>query len=696
MRAFDEWSKLLFAKMIDERSTKTGQPYRFQVGSKDTITAVANRIHALFAEARQRDATIFPDNERIKLNDKKIHDVVKVLQDISFAHTDADVIGAAFENFFGSVFRGELGQYFTQRQIARFAVAVLNVVETEFALDPTAGSGGFLLEILLQVWHRIDRDYAGQLQTHIDRIRNDFALHNVFGVEIHEVLARICKINLLLHHDGHTNIEGDRTCLDRAFLVKKLGAALDNPTADGFDVIVGNPPFGDDIEEGDPDRLGASSLSDFEIAGGRTKIASEQAIIERSIDWLKPGGRFGLVIPDGILNNQGELSNCPAVRRYLAKTGHLTAIISLPDYAFRKAGAQNKTSILFFRKYTASEQARFDAAYQAALSKGESEDDAIRIALRVMDYHVFLGEANFVGYTTTGQLSDRNDLYRGAAGGKLDSTQEVTILGAYQAFVANPAAYTGRTSPDCMAIHIADLWAAHPSHRLDPKYFLFKREERSVTPPGWVRLPIGRVMTRRAEVVNPEERPEDSVRVMTISQTGEIRPREAGKGRNPPQWLGMYFEDSPSTWMQARANDVIFSSIDLWKGCISVVPAEFDSALVTKEFPIYHVTDPRLSPEFLWCLLRSRYYQRAFRAITTGHSNRRRTQAADFEALEIVFPEDKGQQVALISDLLEARSDHRKAGDVVKEAMLKFSDLIDGRGDEELPTVEDPETDSDD
>jgi type I restriction enzyme M protein len=52
--------------------------------------------------------------------------------------------------------------------------------------------------------------------------------------------------------------------------------------------------------------------------------------------------------------------------------------------------------------------------------------------------------------------------------------------------------------------------------------------------------------------------------------------------------------------------------------------------------------------------------------------------------------------MALISDLLEARSDHRKAGDVVKEAMLKFSDLIDGRGDEELPTVEDSETDTDD
>jgi len=100
-------------------------------------------------------------------------------------------------------------------------------------------------------------------------------------------------------------------------------------------------------------------------------------------------------------------------------------------------------------------------------------------------------------------------------------------------------------------------------------------------------------------------------------------------------------------WFAARAADVVFSSIDLWKGCISIVPDAFDGALVTKEFPIYQVIDDRLNPDFLWCLLRSRYYQRAFRAITTGHSNRRRTQAADFEELEIVFPADPRVQKGL-------------------------------------------------
>jgi type I restriction enzyme M protein len=194
-------------------------------------------------------------------------------------------------------------------------------------------------------------------------------------------------------------------------------------------------------------------------------------------------------------------------------------------------------------------------------------------------------------------------------------------------------------------------------------------------------------MHRREEIVRPETEPDLQVTVMTISQTGEIRPREAGKGRNPPEWMGMYFEDSPSTWFRAHTGDVVFSSIDLWKGCVAVVSAEMDGALVTKEFPVYEITDPELDPEFLSILLRSRYYQRAFRAITTGHSNRRRTQVDDFENLEIAYPPTQVAQQDLIGDILTARVEHRSAAERLRQEMLRFSNVIDGRGDEELPDI---------
>ncbi|HHO3378274.1 TPA: N-6 DNA methylase [Morganella morganii] len=679
LTAFDQWSKLLFAKVEDERTTPNNTPRRFQIGSKDTTATVATKVHELFEQACANDRTIFPEGIKIELSDGKIHEVVKALQDVSITDASADSIGAAFERFFGSVFRGELGQYFTMRQLARFTVAMLDIKHTDYVIDPTAGSGGFLLEVLLQVWHSLDIQYKGRRE--LDRYKNDFALHKVFGIEIHEILARICKINLLLHHDGHTNIEGDRSCLDSTFSLARL-----MPFEGRFTRVVGNPPFGDEVADGDDDLLGDNSLSVFNIASGREKVPSEHAIVERAIELLEPNGRFGLILPDGLFNNHGELSNCPKVRRFLAKTGKIDAIVSLPDYAFRKSGAQNKTSILFYTKYSRQEKARFDSSYNQSINAGDTENSAILNALRAVNYKVFLAEANFVGYTTTGTLTDKNDLYRELDQGRLSEDQKQTIFGEYLKFFSDPANYNGSDSPDCMAIDVTDMWAAHESNRMDPKYFLFKKEEQSHIRDGWVRLPISSVMRKRETVIKPEENPDQEVVVMTLSQTGEIRPRQAGKGNNPPEWLGMYFEDSSSTWFSASSGDVVFSGIDLWKGCISVVPPEFDGALVTKEFPIYEVTDERIDPDFLSCLLRSRYYQRAFRAITTGHSNRRRTQVSDFEALEICFPDSKDVQRDLVQSIVSARTDVRASALDLKTALRDFDHVIDGR-DIELPEI---------
>ena len=684
LRAFDEWSKLLFAKIVDERSATSGTARRFQIGTNETTATVASRVHGLFQEGARQDPSIFGVVTRIKLPDNKVFDVVETIQDISFTRTDLDSLGSAFENFFGSVFRGELGQYFTMRPLARFIVALLDIQPGHFVIDPTAGSGGFLLEALMQVWERVQTEYAGQTESEIQRIRTDFALQRAFGVEIHDVLARICKINLLLHHDGHTNIEGDRSCLDSQFRLPRL-----QDWRQQFSRVVGNPPFGDDVEQGDTDKLGENDLASFEIARGRRKVPSEHVIIERSIEMLEYGGRFGLVVPDGLLNNQGEQSNCPRVRRFLARRGVLEAIVSLPDYAFRHSGAQNKTSILFFRRFTVDEEVFFGQVFGEAKESGKVEDRCIIDAHRALGSWVFLAEANHIGYLPTGVASEANDLYRSIGTGvRPDDRVGGTVLNEYRRFCDSPEAYVGSKRPACMGVSMADLWDAHASRRLDPKYHLFKAQESSSVPAHWVSARIGDVMERRVDLVRPEKDPGRKYAVMTISQRGEIRQREAGKGRNPPEWLGMYFEDSPSLWHLAHTKDVVYSSIDLWKGCVAVVPEDFDGALVTKEFPIYEITDCRLLPEFVSALLRSRYYQRAFRAITTGHSNRRRTQTTDFEGLEISFPSDPEEQRRLLKPVLDERQRLSQAGEALHYATRDFDAAIDGRRDEELSEIE--------
>lgn len=684
LAAFDEWSKLLFAKVADERTTPTGQPRRFQVGTKEDPAETAKRLRTLFSEAKQSDPTIFATDAQLTLSDDKIVEVVGILQAVAFTRTDVDSIGAAFEQFFGSVFRGGLGQYFTMRQLARFAVAFLDIDHRDFVLDPTVGSGGFLLEALLQVWHGIDLQFKGQQAHEIQRLKIDFALTHVYGIEIHEILARICKINLLLHHDGHTNIETNRSCLDTTFNNPRLRRAKP-----AFTKIVGNPPFGTEIKAGDKEQLGDNTLESFEIASGLSSVASDHVIVERCITLLQPGGVFGLILPDGLLNNQGLRSNCPQVRWMLARHGRIVAIISLPDHAFRKSGAQNKTSIVFFRKFSVDEKAAFDKAF-SALDPNIAPDERIHSAYLKcgLDFSVFLGEANQVGYSPSGALTERNDLYRADRNGRLDSDQTGTILGEWHGHQKDPHGYRGRQLPDCISLPFLDIWNAHPSRRLDPKYHIFKAEEKRAPRPGWLSVQLGDILHQREDEVKFTD-PDEVFKVITISQKGEIRAREAGKGRNYPEWRATYFASSPGTWFAAKAGDVVFSSIDLWKGCIAVVPEAFDGALVTSEFPIFEVVDDRLSSSFLQILLRSRYYQRAFRAITTGHSNRRRTQLGDFLNLEISFPARLEDQERIVADIMEASANLRSINEGLRTALRAFDQTIDGRGDEDLPSIDD-------
>ncbi|MDO8671577.1 MAG: N-6 DNA methylase [Dehalococcoidia bacterium] len=247
LMAFDEWSKLLFAKIWDERHTPNGEPRHFQVSSNETVVQAASRIRKTFRDARHSDRTIFSE-DRTNLPDDKIVQVARLIENIGFTLCDVDALGVAFERFFSGIFRGELGQYFTRRELVRFICGVVHPIDTDIVLDPTAGSGGFLLETLLQVWHYIDDNYSGQPEA--ERKKIDFALANLYGIEIHATLSRVCKTNLVIHKDGHTNIDGERSCLDRTFSIPNL-----RPDGSLFTVVIGNPPFGDDVEDGDRTEL---------------------------------------------------------------------------------------------------------------------------------------------------------------------------------------------------------------------------------------------------------------------------------------------------------------------------------------------------------------------------------------------------------------------------------------------------------
>ena len=209
--AFDEMSKLMFCKIWDERwITKKGEYYKFQIGTHETKKEIAFRVRNIYEKAQRIEPGVFIDS--IKVDNATVYSVVQILQKMSLSKADLDAKGEAFEHFLGRVFKGEMGQYFTPRELVRFMVSFLEPDEFDYIIDPACGSGGFLLEVLEQLRKKL---YAELEPKDASRRWSDFASDQVWGVEISSQLSRVSMMNMILHEDGHTNIEN--------------GDALDSP-----------------------------------------------------------------------------------------------------------------------------------------------------------------------------------------------------------------------------------------------------------------------------------------------------------------------------------------------------------------------------------------------------------------------------------------------------------------------------------
>ena len=103
--SFDEMSKLMFSKIYDERFTVFGDYYKYQIGSHESPSVIAERAKELYKEAQRNEPDVF--KAPIELSDDMVFRIVEILQDISLAKTDLDSKGRAVEKILGKFFRGE-------------------------------------------------------------------------------------------------------------------------------------------------------------------------------------------------------------------------------------------------------------------------------------------------------------------------------------------------------------------------------------------------------------------------------------------------------------------------------------------------------------------------------------------------------------------------------------------------------------
>lgn len=385
--AFSEMCKLIFVKIADEKDTDQGKPYAFQIVTNEDDKALGQRIRKLYESHRQRDAEVF--NEEIKVSDSKITTVVAHIESLSLSKTDLDTKGVAFETFQRDYFTGDAGQYFTPRELVEFCVQMMQPSAKDRVLDPCCGSGGFLLHALDAVRSEANRKHQINEPQHWAHW-HDFAKDNLFGIEINRDIARVAKMNMIVHDDGHTNVMAGNALRP----IKDFHAQNAGFKPASFDLIMTNPPFGATAKDADmPTLKDEFELFNREDGKGRRKPLAQQKseilFLERICQFLKPGvGRAAVVVPDGILTN----SSLQNVRDWLLAHFQVLAVISLPQFAFAHYGAGVKASLLFLRK----------------LSERETVADGTPI---------FMALAEKIGYDATGrttanELNDILDQYR--------------------------------------------------------------------------------------------------------------------------------------------------------------------------------------------------------------------------------------------------------------------------------------------
>jgi type I restriction enzyme M protein len=384
---------------------------------------------------------IFAANDRLEISEDTFRRIVKELERFDLSKTGDDIKGLAFERFLGNTFRGELGQFFTPRPVVDFMVNLLDPRERELICDPAAGSGGFLIRAFEHVRAQIgeaiqaEKDKARaeieakgfeadeeerQIDAAFARFNKELlpsddnnqpvetrvgrlAWQCIFGCDAEPRAARTAKMNMIMHGDGHGGIHHHDGLVD-----------INGIFPGRFDVVVTNPPFGSNV--GNDQKVGGSDetrvqadaayrdrcekrygeawresharmvaaataktniLDLFEIGRGKANRATEIVFVERCLELLKPGGRLGIVLPDGNLNNP----SLTWLRRWCEGKAKILAVVSLPEETFRSADVTVKASLVFLRRFTDEEQTAWEDGWTAAKSEHDDAFDTEREAL---------------------------------------------------------------------------------------------------------------------------------------------------------------------------------------------------------------------------------------------------------------------------------------------------------------------------
>ena len=322
-----------------------------------TPTELKTKIQRLFDDAKDQWKGVFPEySTTFELSDSHLSVCVSSLQDVKLFNSNLQIVDEAFEYLVSKSAKGEKGQYFTPRHVIDMCVKMLNPKRGESMIDTAAGSCGFPVHTIFKL--------TGTLFSNAE-IPPDDKEHvlKVFGIDFDEKTVRVARTLNLIAGDGETNVlhlntldyerwndnternsRWVRTYGDGFDRLKALRAESAENRLFNFDILMANPPFAGDIKE--RRILHQYSLGFKGNGKPQSKVGRDILFIERNLDFLKPGGRMAIVLPQGRFNNTSD----KYIRDFIAEHARILAVVGLDTNTFKPHTGTN-TSVLFVQKW---------------------------------------------------------------------------------------------------------------------------------------------------------------------------------------------------------------------------------------------------------------------------------------------------------------------------------------------------------
>jgi type I restriction enzyme M protein len=399
---FSSLTNLILAKIEDEDEKRDGEIYDFQTLSYESNDDLYKRINELYKRAL-KDKLNITDQKEIddsnvvdtkKFSIEKVKYTVQALEKYSFVDgknslSGKDILGDFFEGIIRTGFKQTKGQFFTHINVVRFmlwgiqadrlAINKINADrEIPYMIDPSAGSGTFLIEYMKFITKNIKYKFKNRLDTsravedkfnewfYPDNRENKWAREYIYGSELNFNLGTATKVNMILHGDGSTNIfvgaqKGDGLLPFNEYIKPSAPNALNKEFADNFysknvneqfDLILTNPPFSVSLDNDTKKKLSHSFVFD-------KKKNTENLFIERYYQLLKPKGRMAIVLPESVF----DTTENKYIRLFLFKYFNIKAIVSLPQLTFAPF-TNTKTSILFAQKKTDVDMGKWEETWE--------------------------------------------------------------------------------------------------------------------------------------------------------------------------------------------------------------------------------------------------------------------------------------------------------------------------------------------